>query len=840
MNEAKRLKLSTDAEINRQLKFEKVKLLYEVMPLAMLAAVINASVLAYFEWRVVDHALLLGWMAALFIVSAARSLLTYFYYRSRPEPNQTYWEKYFVIGTLFSGLVWGSASLLLFTESSLAHQFFLAFIIAGMCAGAVTSLSSHLFSLFGYLLLTLTPLIICFVQVDTEMSMAMAMMLLFFLIMLIAISFWIHRNIEQNIELRILGERQESIILQSKLELQTILDHAPVGIWFVDTDSNYCFVNKTFCDAAGATESEFLNADHLADILGEKTAANCLASDKACLEQDEPHLSRETLTFADGKKHLMEITKVKTMDEAGRVTGAIGLALDITERHLAEERLRILSQAVEQAGESIVITNRDGFIEYVNPAFTKITGYDADEAIGNNPRMLKSGIQDDEFYENLWDTITSGKVWHSPMVERRKDGSTYPATMSIVPIFDGNQEITHYVSIQEDMTEHHSLEEQFRQSQKMEALGTLVGGIAHDFNNMLLAISGNIFLIMKEIKNQPETIKKLKTVEASTFRAAEMIQQLLLFSRKGRLVMKPFGLTSFLKNNLDLIRRGIPENVDFQYTTCADELTLTGDAVQLEQVVINLLNNARDAVQDVPNPLIQLTLDRYRADEQFRADHPQVKGDKLVHITVADNGSGITPENMAHIFEPFYTTKDVGEGTGLGLAMCYGSVRSHGGVIVVESSPKEGSRFHVYLPMNDERELLVREESIDEALQGRGETLLVVDDSVFVRETIEILLQRLGYNIFVASDGLEAVEIFTANQDKIEVVIMDVVMPRLGGVKAVERMRKIRPELKVIYATGYDKDKTLESEMPVRDDVIVSKPYSMAHLSKVIRDLLQS
>lgn len=840
MNEIKPSDSSADPDVGKQLSFEKVKLLYEVMPLAMLATVVNASILAYLEWDVVDHTLVTGWLAVLFSVSFARSLLTWFFYRSQPDSDQLYWEKYFVVGALFSGVIWGSASLLLFPEESLAHQFFLAFVVGGMCAGAVTSLSPHLFSLFSYLLLTLTPLIICFVQVGTEMSMAMAMLLLFFLVMLIAISFRIHRTIRQNIELRIQSERQESAILQSKLELKTILDHAPVGIWLVGVDGRYCFVNKTFCDAVGVAESEFLATENLADLLGEKAAANCIASDQACFKSNSPHLSQETLTFVDGKEHLMEITKAKIRDETGRVTGAIGIALDITKRHMAEERSRILSQAVEQAGESVVITDRDGTIEYVNPAFTQITGYGFDEAIGSNPRILKSGTRDDEFYENLWKTISSGEVWSSPMVERRKDGSLYPAAMSIAPIFDHNHEITHYVGIQQDMTEHHNLEEQLRQSQKMEALGTLVGGIAHDFNNMLLGIAGNVFLAMDEVEHQPETVEKLKTVEETTFRAAEMIQQLLLFSRKGQLVMQPFGLTSFLNSNLELIRKSIPENIDFQCTICTDELMLIGDATQLEQVVMNLLNNARDAVESVSDPVIQLTLDEYEADEQFKKDYPKVRGDRLVHIMVADNGSGILAENMKHIFEPFYTTKDVGEGTGLGLAMCYGSVQSHGGTIVVESSPGEGSRFHIYLPMNDERELLVLEESLSEPVPGKGETLLVVDDNGFVRDTTKELLKRLGYETLEASDGLEAVDAFRAHKDEIALVIMDVVMPRLGGVKAVERMRKIRPELKVIYATGYDKEKTLGREMPVREDIVISKPYNMDALSKVIRDLLES
>jgi len=245
-------------------------------------------------------------------------------------------------------------------------------------------------------------------------------------------------------------------------------------------------------------------------------------------------------------------------------------------------------------------------------------------------------------------------------------------------------------------------------------------------------------------------------------------------------------------------------------------------------------------VADVPDPVIHFMLEECKGDEQFRNRHPHIKGDILAHIMVKDNGSGISDEDKKHIFEPFYTTKEVGVGTGLGLAMCYGSIQSHGGLIEVESMPGEGSAFHVYLPLKDEKELIVSDETSGKPLAGKGETILVVDDNAFVRRTTEELLKNLGYHVLEASDGLEAVDVFVANQNDIALVIMDIVMPRLGGVKAVERMRRACPELKVIYATGYDKDETLGKETPLDDDIIISKPYAMGALSEAIRTLLDA
>jgi len=558
---------------------------------------------------------------------------------------------------------------------------------------------------------------------------------------------------------------------------------------------------------------------------------------QACWSEPIFHSNGEVLgTFAMYYDHPCSPSE-KALKDIHNAAKLAGIAI---EKKISEERLRKLSQAVEQSAESVIITNKEGAIEYVNAAFTTITGYLPEEALGNNPRILKSGNQTAEYYKRLWSTITKGETWHSTVIDRRKDGSQYPAMMTISPIVDKRGEITHYVGIQQDMTDHDVLEEQFRQAQKMEALGTLIGGIAHDFNNILTGITGNISIAIHDMQEFPEVTAKLQIAENLGFDAAEMIKQLMAFSRKGLIKMKPFGLISFIEDISALVKTSIPENITFRLEHCNEELVIKGDPTQLQQVLMNMLNNARDAVEGVSEATVLLKIEEFEADEDFINKRPEIDGRLFAHLIVEDNGSGISKTNKAHLFEPFFTTKEVGLGTGLGLSMAYGAIQSHRGTIEVESTLGKGTSFHIYLPLIEERKIDLTSVETIETVSGNGELILIVDDNADVRHAIKDILNRLNYKVLEASDGLEAVDVVTANGDDISLIIMDVVMPRLGGVAAVERIRKICPETKVIFSTGYDKDETLKNDMPSDGHIVLSKPYNFAQLSQMIRSQLDS
>lgn len=506
----------------------------------------------------------------------------------------------------------------------------------------------------------------------------------------------------------------------------------------------------------------------------------------------------------------------------------------------AEEDIHILSSSVEQASEGILITDREGIIKYANPAFTRLSGYSKAEVVGKRPSLFKSDLHDSRYYEKMWADISSGKPWQDRIVNLKKDGSSYPAMLSIAPIKNREGEITHYVGSQQDLREYEHLEEQFHQAQKMEAIGTLVGGIAHDFNNTLAGITGNLYLAKKSISDSPKTVQRLETIEALSYGTAAMIQQLLAFVRKDVKTFHPLTISSFIKETVKMHRVSIPENIRLICNVRDTDAQVKGDINQLQQVIMNLLNNARDAVEASEDPTITIELNVFEADSRFLNKHPDLTSGSFATISVSDNGCGIKQGNIEHIFDPFFSTKDVGKGTGLGLSMAIGAIHSHNGVIEVDTKVGCGTTMKIYLPLihaDDEKAEVVFDQDV---VLGNGETILLVDDESTVVETGKAVLKSLGYKVMSASDGLEATATYREHQDRIDLLLMDVVMPNMSGVAAAEEIRKISPQAKIIFVTGYDRTSTLNGANSIAHEVVIAKPYTTSEISRLIRKILEA
>ncbi len=397
------------------------------------------------------------------------------------------------------------------------------------------------------------------------------------------------------------------------------------------------------------------------------------------------------LLTKDGRKipYIMTATRAVIGDEVYLV----GIGVDITERKRVEAERARLATAIEQSAEGVVITDTYGDIEYVNPAFTRFTGYSREEVLGRNPRILKSGKHDLGFYQQLWATILKGEIWHGEMINRRKDGSSYAEEMSIAPVRTPSGEITHFIATKLDVTARRQLELQFLQAQKMEAVGRLAGGVAHDFNNLLTIINGYAVLLTERSSSEDPRRGQLNEILKAGERAASLTRQLLAFSRRQVLEARVLNLNRVLADLEKMLCRLIGEDVELVATLKADPGNVKVDPGQVEQVVLNLAVNARDAMPAGGQLFIETS--NVEVDESYGRSHANMMPGKYVMMAVSDTGCGMDLETQARIFEPFFTTKEKGRGTGLGLATVYGIVKQSGGFIWVYSEPGRGSTFKI-------------------------------------------------------------------------------------------------------------------------------------------------
>jgi len=383
--------------------------------------------------------------------------------------------------------------------------------------------------------------------------------------------------------------------------------------------------------------------------------------------------------------------------------------------------------------------------------------------------------------------------------------------------------------------------EQLELTHRLETTATLVGGIAHEFNNALAGMNGNVFLI-KQSTADKETLQRLGRIEQLIERSACMIDRMLTFARKSRTVDEAIDLAKFFNSLQSTILQSLPGRAQFNLLL-DDKLSsddayppvIRGDQKKLQEVILQLIQNANHAVENVAKPRINITLKNYKADELFLRKYPQVASRHLVHIQLYDNGSGVPEELQRRIFEPFFTTKGVGQGTGLGLSMVYGYIKQAGGVIDVESSPGNGTVFHIYLPRITAPQIAKQETSLQ---RGHGETIMVVDDDLVFRESTCEVLKRMGYNTIDAGSGKAAIELFTQHHDKVQLILMDILMSGMTGIQSSRRIRQIKPSIPMIYLTAYDRTQPLEPEVYEDHCELINKPFRISALSHAIQNVL--
>jgi signal transduction histidine kinase len=449
---------------------------------------------------------------------------------------------------------------------------------------------------------------------------------------------------------------------------------------------------------------------------------------------------------------------------------------------------------------------------------------------------LKSEHHDQAYYKEMWSTIASGQVWHSRIVNKKKDGTLYTEDTTITPVRDEQGKIVNYVATKRDITHELQLEEQYRQAQKMEAIGLLAGGIAHDFNNLLTAING--FAELSQMRLPPDSpIQKLVgNILHSGKRAADLVGQMLTFSRKQIIESIILDLNSVVADMEKMLRRVIGEHIRMETDLAPDLWPVEADPTQIEQIIVNLAVNARDAM---PNGgWLTIETSNVFLDEDYAAGHLGVEPGEHVLLAISDTGFGMSDEVQARIFEPFFTTKEMGKGTGLGLATVYGIVKQSGGHIWVYSEPGQGTTFKIYLPCAVEAiATSFRDNQTNHLLRGT-ETILLVEDEPAVRELATLILQEQGYKVLEAANGQEALRLSQEHNEKIQLLLTDVVMPGMGGKELAEQLDQTRSDLKILFMSGYADSIIAHHGVLELDIPFMEKPFSSHTLTYKVREVL--
>jgi len=632
-------------------------------------------------------------------------------------------------------------------------------------------------------------------------------------------------------------QRAEEQLYQSRQMLQTILDTIPQRVFWKDRNILYLGCNKALALDAGLKDPAEIIGKNDYELAWRETAEHYRADDKLVMEMETPRLNfEEPQNRPDGSLWWLRSNKLPLRDREGKVIGMIGTYEDITEQKEAEaEHIRLVT-AIEQSAEAVVITNTNGDIEYVNPAFTRITGYSREEALGQNPRILKSGKQDPALYQQLWATILKGEIWRGEVINRKKDGSLYTEEMNIAPVRGARGEVTHFIATKQDVTERKTLEAQLQQAAKMEAIGRLAGGVAHDFNNLLTIINGYAELLLDKFAADKQVGGQLKQIQDAGERAASLTRQLLAFSRRQVLAPQVLDLNAVVSNVEKMLRRLIGEDIKLRTILDPTLGRVKADPGLIEQVIINLAVNARDAMPSGGSLTIETR--NVELDEAYTRTHATVKPGPYVMLAVGDTGVGMTAETKTHMFEPFFTTKEKGKGTGLRLATVYGIVKQSGGSVWVYSELGQGTVFKVYLPTVSESPAAKGPAKTEPDSVSGSETILVVEDEEGVRSLIRLALESAGYKVLETEGTENALATCASYDGPIHLLLTDVVMPKMSGPLVAEKVTSLRPGIKILYMSGYTDDAVVHHGVLSQDMPFIQKPFSPVALRKKIREVL--
>lgn len=632
-----------------------------------------------------------------------------------------------------------------------------------------------------------------------------------------------------------LWKEAEAALFASEEKFRLFFEEASDAIFIVDREGIILVANDEACLRYGFSHGEMIGKP-MAEF--DATAESDFVAERIAEVMSKGAATFESKHRRKGGTPLpVEVNARSILFEEKKVVLAV--ARDISERKRNVAHLRKLSVAVEQNPASIMITDRNGIIEYINPHFTALTGYSLEEAVGQTPSLLTSGETSRAAYRELWQTILAGGEWRGEFHNRKKNGELYWEEALIAPIRDDAGTITHFIAIKENISERKELEGQLRHAQKMDAIGQLAGGVAHDFNNILTAIIGYASIMHIKLPTDSPLKKSAEQIMETAERGASLTQGLLAFSRKQVSNPRVIDLNEILQRIEQLLIRLIREDITLQLECAPRPLPIVADSVEIEQVLMNLATNARDAL---PNGgKIDITTTVLTIDPSFAQAHGFVEPGDYALLSFNDNGQGMDEEIVKRIFEPFYTTKDLGKGTGLGLSIVYGIIKKHHGYIICHSAIGSGTTFQLYFPLID----AIPENTIplpvpDEINPAGRAIILLAEDSDSARTMMQDILEEFGYVVLAARDGQEAIDLYHRHRENIDLLFLDVMMPKLKGREVYDAIRRVDPTIKALFCSGYDDEKVHRQGGVATDMNFLSKPFTPKELLMKIREVLHA
>jgi len=632
----------------------------------------------------------------------------------------------------------------------------------------------------------------------------------------------------------IIAEKTQQIRQEQRL-FKDLIQHAPTMISIRDLQDHYLHINQQYCDVHQISQTEAL-ATPLEQRFDAETLQDIRQSDAIVLKTGKEYRFEEHI----GTHHYLSL-KFPLYDDQEHIYALCCISTDRSDELRLLQQSQRLSTIIEQSSNLILLTNADGIIEYVNPAFEQCTGYSASEVIGQNPKIVSSGKHSKAFYEELWSTITQGKNWTADFTNRKKDGSLYYVSQHITPLSDSQGTITGYVSVQQDISEQRHLQHSLQHSDRVKALGVLAGGIAHDFNNLLTSIIGNAHRIKQAKGND----KSLQAILKSANTAAKLCKQMLDYSGQGDFLMQPLDLHKTLQHISDIVQVSVPQNVHFSIDIQAGLQPILADESQIQQVILNLALNAFESIHHEQGKVqLRLFTQHINADTLSQCiNKHDLKPGHYSCLSIRDNGCGIDEQTLKKIFDPFFSTKETGRG--LGMSALLGILQAHHAGLIIDSVVQQGTSMQVLFPIcqteknpPSQPKPQAANKQPKTAEQTAEQTILIVDDEASIREVLSFILQDAGYRVLQADDGLAGLQIFKQHKDSIAMVVLDMTMPRMNGEACYQAMQAIRPELKVLFSSGYSENsQEIDSNTYIR---FLQKPYTPAELLAHIEELLHA